>query len=319
VPPEARLYQGKGCTVPLRSAERSRVADGWPTCQTPARERELGHESGGALFTERPRRRGRGPDGRDRSAWGGSATLMAEIPGVEDASSYVLVHGAWHGGWCWRRVADRLRAAGRRVLTPTLTGLGDRVHLARTDTTIELFADDIINAIAAEELSSVVLVGHSFAGRPISLVADRIPQRLRRLVYLDAALPENGVSHLDALPSELREARIRAAEAFDGGRSLPPPPPEALGVTEQDDTAWLRRRMVPQPFACFRASFRLANPLGNKLPVTYIRCTNPAYEPMEASARRARSIPGWRYLELATGHDAMITRPAELAEILLGD
>jgi len=242
---------------------------------------------------------------------------MARTRRTRDARSYVLVHGAWHGGWCWRRVVDLLQAARQRVLAPTLTGLGDRVHLARHDSSIELFADDIINAIDAEELSEVILVGHSFGGRPISLVADRVPHRILHLVYLDAALPENGVSHLDALPTDLREARIRAAEAFDGGHSLPPPPPEDLGVTDPADVAWLRRRLVPQPFSCFRASIRLAHPLGNGLPVTYIRCTEPAYQPMEASARRARTMAGWRYLELPTGHDAMVTRPRELTEMLL--
>jgi pimeloyl-ACP methyl ester carboxylesterase len=245
------------------------------------------------------------------------ALLMPDLPTSNHARDYVLVHGAWHGAWCWRRVVDRLQQAGQRVLTPTLTGLGDRVHLARPDTTIELFAEDIINAMDAEEVSGAILVGHSFAGRPISLVADRIPHRLQHLVYLDAGLPDNGVSHLDAMTPALQEARIKAANAFDGGMSLPPPPPEDLGVTDPGDAAWLQRRLVPHPFSSFRSAIQLTHALGNGLPVTYIRCTSPVYQPMEASARRARGMEGWRYVELAAGHDAMVTSPQELADILL--
>lgn len=243
---------------------------------------------------------------------------MPDAPTTSARGNYVLVHGAWHGGWCWRRVADRLQAAGHRVFTPTLTGLGERAHLMRPGITADDFATDITAVIDAEELEDVILVGHSFGGRPVSLVADRVPQRLRHLVYLDAGLPVDGQSHMEGMTPAVRDARIAAAQAFDGGHSLPPPAAADLGVTDAADAAWLVRHMTPQPFSTFTAPIRLANPLGNGLSVTYIRCTDPAYAPMAASAARAKATPGWAYVELATGHDAMVTAPAELAAILAG-
>jgi pimeloyl-ACP methyl ester carboxylesterase len=241
---------------------------------------------------------------------------MSDVSASSSPHTYVLVHGAWHGGWCWRRVADRLQAAGHRVFTPTLTGLGERAHLIRPGITAEFFADDLVAVLDAEELDDVILVGHSFAGRPISIVADRVPGRLRHLVYLDAGLPVNGQSHLDGMSAAVRDARFAAAQAFDGGLSLPPPSPADLGVTDPADAAWLTRRMTPQPFATFTTPTQLAHPLANGRPATYIRCTSPAYAPMADSAARAKAMPGWSYVELATGHDAMVTAPGELAAIL---
>ena len=232
-------------------------------------------------------------------------------------STYVLVHGAWHGGWCWVRVADRLRAAGHTVFTPTQTGLGERKHLMSADITPETFTDDIANVIEAEELDDVILVGHSFGGRPVCGVADRTPQRLRRLVFVDASLPENGKSAFDNTLPELRDARIKAAQESSGGLSLPAPPAAAFGVTDPDDVAWVERRMTPHPFKTYSLPSLLKNPIGNGVPATYIRCTAPAFANTASSAEYAKSRPDWQYLEIATGHDAMVTKPAELSEMLL--
>jgi pimeloyl-ACP methyl ester carboxylesterase len=233
--------------------------------------------------------------------------------------TYVLVHGAWHGGWCWRRVADRLQAAGHRVFTPTLTGVAERAHLMRPDLSVEDFLLDVGGLILVEELRDVILVGHSFGGRTVSLVADRMAGFLRHLVYLDAGLPVNGQSHLDGLPPAIRETRLAAAvPANNGVRCLPPPSAADLGVTDPADAAWVERRMTPQPFSTFTTPIHLRHPLGNGRPVTYIRCTDPAYAPMAASAERAKATPGWSYVELATGHDAMVTAPDALTAILTG-
>jgi len=231
--------------------------------------------------------------------------------------TYVLVHGAWHGGWCWVRVADRLRAAGHIVFTPTQTGLGERKHLMSANITPETFTDDIANVIEAEELDDVILVGHSFGGRPVCGVADRMPQRLRRLVFVDASLPQNGKSAFDDTLPELREARIKAAQESSGGLSLPPPPAAVFGVTDPDDVAWVERRMTPHPLTTYSLPSVLKNPIGNGVPATYIRCTAPAYANTASSAEYAKSRPDWQYLEIATGHDAMVTKPAELTEMLL--
>ena len=231
--------------------------------------------------------------------------------------TYVLVHGAWHGGWCWVRVADRLIAAGHRVFTPTQTGLGERKHLMSAAITPDTFTDDIANLIEAEELGGVILVGHSFGGRSICGVADRMPERLRRLVFLDASLPQSGKSAFEQTPPELRDARIKAAQDFSGGLSMPPPKAAVFGVFDPADAAWVERRMTPHPFATYSLPLVLKHPLGNGVPASYIRCIAPAYSNTEESADYARSRADWQYLDIATGHDAMVTAPAELAEMLL--
>ena len=233
------------------------------------------------------------------------------------ARTFVLVHGAWHGGWCWVRVAGRLTAAGHRVFTPTQTGLGERAHLMSASITPDTFTDDIANVLTAEELDDVILVGHSFGGRSISSVADRMPERLHRLVYLDAGLPQSGRSAFDLQAPEVREARIKAAQEFSGGLSLPPPKPESFGVTDAADAAWVERRLTPHPFATYSLPLLLNNPVGNGVPVTYIRCVKPAYFNTANSAEYAQSRADWQYLEIATGHDAMVTAPAELTQMLL--
>ncbi|MPZ56102.1 MAG: alpha/beta fold hydrolase [Rhizobiales bacterium] len=234
-----------------------------------------------------------------------------------DKRTYVLVHGAWHGGWCWNRVADRLAAAGHRVFTPTQTGLGERKHLLSAAITPDTFIDDIVNVIDAEELDGVILVGHSFGGRSIAGVADRMPERLRRLVFLDAGLPESGKSNFEQLAPEVRDARIKAAQDFSGGLSMPPPKAAAFGVTDPADAAWLERRLTPHPFATYSLPLVLKNPIANGVPATYIRCVAPAYPNTAKSAEYAHSRADWQYLEIRTGHDAMVTAPAGLAEMLL--
>jgi pimeloyl-ACP methyl ester carboxylesterase len=231
--------------------------------------------------------------------------------------TYVLVHGAWHGGWCWKRVADRLAFAGHAIYTPTQTGLGERKHLMSAGITPDTFIEDITNVIEMEELSDVILVGHSFGGRSICGVADRMRERLRRLVFLDAALPESGKSAFDLTLPELRAERIQAAQEFSGGLSMPPPSAAAFGVGDPADAAWVERRLTPHPTATYRLPLVLKNPIGNGVPATYIRCVEPGYANTARSADFARSHPGWQYLEIRTGHDAMVTAPADLTEILL--
>jgi pimeloyl-ACP methyl ester carboxylesterase len=227
------------------------------------------------------------------------------------------VHGAWHGGWCWVRVANQLVAAGHRVFTPTQTGLGERSHLLSDAITPDTFVDDIVNVIEAEELADVILVGHSFGGRSICGVADRMPHRLRQLVFVDAALPDGNKSAFDLTLPALRAERIKASQQFSGGLSMPPPPAAAFGVTDPADAAWVERRLTPHPTATYSLPLILKNPLCNGVPATYVRCIEPAYANTASSAEFARTHPDWQYLEIRTGHDAMVTAPVELTEMLL--
>ena len=232
--------------------------------------------------------------------------------------TFVLVHGAWHGGWCWSRVADRLRAGGHRVFTPTQTGLGERRHLLSRDITLETFVRDIAGVIEAEELSRVVLVGHSFGGLAISGVAERMPDRIRQLVYLDSLVVEGGKSPFDGLPPDIVAARRKAAEESSGGVSLPNPPPSAFGVSAPADVDWVTRRLTPHPLGTYTSPLPITGPVGNNLPRTYIHCTNPSYAALEGSRRWVKAQTGWRWLEIATGHDAMVSAPDELARMLVG-
>ncbi|ACA20200.1 putative esterase [Methylobacterium sp. 4-46] len=231
--------------------------------------------------------------------------------------AFVLVHGAWHGGWCWRRVADLLRGRGHRVFAPTCTGLGERAHLLSRAVTLDTFVRDVAGLIVAEELDDVVLVGHSFGGLPVSGVADAMPERIRHLVLLDAMLVEPGRAPFDAVPPDLAAARRRAAAETSGGVSLPVPPPEAFGVFDPADAAWLARRLTPHPLGTYESPLVLRNPVGNGLPRTYVDCTAPTYPALDGVKEWVRRQPGWRFADLATGHDAMVSAPEATARLLL--
>jgi pimeloyl-ACP methyl ester carboxylesterase len=235
---------------------------------------------------------------------------------AQGGATYLLVHGAWHGGWCWRRVADRLTTAGHRVLTPTQTGLGERAHLMSRDISMDVFVADLVQVMEAEELRDVIVVGHSYGSRSAAGLVDRMPERVRRLVLLDSSIPQPG-AYFDLLPPAGRAERIAAAAASSGGISIPPAPASYFGVTAPEDVAWLDRRLTPQPLSSYATPLTLRHPPGNGRPVTYIRCTVPGFAIAAAAAAHARTTPGWQYLEIPTGHDAMITAPAELSDMLM--
>lgn len=229
----------------------------------------------------------------------------------------MLVHGAWHGGWCWHRVADRLRRAGHRVYAPTLTGVGERRHLLSAAVDLDMHIRDVIGVLEAEELEGVVLVGHSYAGLVISGVAARARQHLRRLVYLDALLVEDGGSWAEAFSPDVSEARRKSATMTDGVKTIPPPDPAIYGFADRADTEWVRRRMTPHPYAPFEQKARWNGPLGNGLPRLYIDCTQPALAALATIKDRYRGKPDWPFVEIKTGHDAMVSAPEELTRLLL--
>jgi pimeloyl-ACP methyl ester carboxylesterase len=246
-----------------------------------------------------------------------TASGVAAANAQSKSQTFVLVHGAWHGGWCWSRVADLLRANGHRVFTPTQTGLGERKHLISKEITIDTFTADIVNVIEAEELSDVILVGHSFGGIAISGVADRIPERIRHLVYLDSLIVQGGKAAFDSLPPDIVAARRKAAEETSGGLSLPVPPPSAFAVSDAKDAEWLKCRLTPHPIGTYTSPLTIKGPVGNNLPRTYMTCTAPAYAAIESTRQWVKSQQGWRWVEIATGHDAMVLAPELLSKMLL--
>jgi pimeloyl-ACP methyl ester carboxylesterase len=259
-----------------------------------------------------------------RNLLAGAAALAAAVhPGAASAQpaqrqTFVLVHGAWHGGWCWSRVTALLRAAGHAVHVPTLTGLGERRHLISPQVNLDTHITDVINVLEAEELQEVVLVGHSYAGIIISGVADRLPARLRRLVFLDSLLLPSGKSLFSDFPKEVVEARLKAIrETGAGVGAVSPNSPRAFGITDSADTEWVMRRLTPQPVGTYLQPLTLQAPVGNGLPKTYIECTVDPIATLEPTKARVRADATWNHRRLATGHDAMITAPRELAELLI--
>ncbi|WP_249164435.1 alpha/beta fold hydrolase [Bradyrhizobium jicamae] len=218
--------------------------------------------------------------------------------------TFVLVHGAWHGGWCWRRVRERLVGRGHHVYTPTLTGVADRSHLLSASVNLSTHITDVVNLIRWEEMTDIVLCGHSYGGFVVTGVADQMPERIAALVYLDAYVPESGQSWADLRP------RKTPAEL-----TLPPISAEVFRVNERD-RQWVDRQCTPHPAASATEKLVLTGAYRVVSRKLYIRATSfpsPAFDPVY---ERAKSDPGWIAKELACGHDAMLEMPDELTEIL---
>ena len=247
---------------------------------------------------------------------------MATAQTQRTTPTFLLVHGAWHSGQCWERVIPLLAAAGHRVLAPTLTGYGDKAHLLGPEVGLNTHVDDVVRLIEEDDLTDVVLVGHSYAGLVISSVANQLPDRIAHLVYLDAMVPEHGESALDAQPVT-RNLVDLAAKSETAWRIPPlpelPPPIGLFGVTDPADVAWLRTMLSDQPIRCLQEPVRLDNPAVNAIPRTHIHCVGaePAgilRRPVPPIQPNGSPAQVW---ELPTGHDCMITMPTELAELLL--
>ncbi len=230
-------------------------------------------------------------------------------------TTFVLVHGGWHGGWCWRRVLPLLAAAGHDVHTPTLTGSGDRAHLGTPDTGLATHIADVVAVLELDDLREVVLVGHSSGGPVVEGVAQRCPERLREIVHLDAFVARPGRSVFDLLPAPRREHFQRLAD--DRGRIVldPDAAMDGWAVTDPADRAWLRPRLGPHPLGA------LADPLPTgpvpDLPRRFIHCTvKPTGDSFAGIAAAVRADPSWQFAQLAAGHDAMITAAPEVARLL---
>ncbi len=252
-------------------------------------------------------------------AFGGGAFHDVDVLQAEtDMACFVLVHGGGHGGWCYAKVAALLRAAGHDVYTPTLTGLGERKHLLTVDTDLSTHVADIVNTLVYEDLRDVLLVGHSYGGMVITGVADRAPERIRELVYLDAAHPRDGESLVDTAPQAMAFARA-SARIVDGIELAMWPTEEmiaAMGCHDPADVALLRARMMPHPWKAFEERLRFVNgEAAARLPRTNVNCSASLQH--SSPDDRARQCDGHRNVEIDTGHDLMITEPRRVADILL--
>ena len=228
--------------------------------------------------------------------------------------TFVLVHGAWHGGWAWRRVADRLRAGGHIVFTPTLTGLCERAHLLHPGIDASLHIADVLNVIRCERADDIVLVGHSYGGCVISGVAEALPDAIRSIVFLDAFIPDNGDSTLDLVQPAVQEV-IRAALAR-GETTVPVRDAAAFKVNEKD-RAWVDSLATPQPIGSMTEKLTLTGARERIAKKAYIRASGYPNVSFEKAYARAKADPSWRTYEVPCGHDVMIDAPDRLTEILI--
>ena len=241
-------------------------------------------------------------------------------------ANFVLVHGAWHGGWCWQRVVRPLARDGHRVFAVTLTGVGERAHLLSPAITLETHIEDVRAAIEAEELDDLVLAVHSYAGMIGTAIADRMGARLRHLVYVDAVVPRPGESWSSTHSRTVREARLAGA-AGSADYSLAAPDPNNYGLRGADYD-WVKRRLTPHPGHCYEAPLDFDPVRVAAVPRTFVNCVQPPLPTIDAIRPRMadpnfwggawRAGGGARVVELPTGHDPMVTLPQELVAVLLG-
>jgi pimeloyl-ACP methyl ester carboxylesterase len=240
----------------------------------------------------------------------GLRPVSSEVTAV---ATFVLVHGAFHGGWCYSRVARILRAAGHDVFTPTLTGLGERTHLAHMSVNLSLHVEDVAAVLRNEELTDVILCGYSYAGMVITGVAAAEGERIRTLVYLDAIVPQDGQSLFDVVGLETMQRTVAAA-ARDG---LVPSPGTAFFNVNSADSEWVERRCVPQAVATFVEAVRLTGRERAVRNRTYMFASNYGYALNREIFDRLGQDPAWRTVTIDAGHDMMIDAPEELAQALL--
>jgi pimeloyl-ACP methyl ester carboxylesterase len=217
-------------------------------------------------------------------------------------STFVLVHGAWQGGWVWGRFADRLRAQGHTVFAPTLTGLGERSHLRRDDVNATTHMTDVVNVIRYERLDGIVLVGHSYGGNVISGVAEIVPERIASMVFVDAFIPDNGDAVVDLVAPALKEAILAAA--VRGDTTAPVRNAAAFNVNEKD-RAWVDALSVPQPIGAMIEKLKLSGARERIANKTYIRASGYPNISFDAAFARAKA-EGWRTYAVPCGHNVMI-------------
>jgi pimeloyl-ACP methyl ester carboxylesterase len=231
-------------------------------------------------------------------------------------STFVLVHGAWQGNWVWERVADRLRAAGHRVYTPSLTGLGERAHLAGPEINLDTHIADVIGVIEHHELNDVILCGHSYGGMVVAGVGDRVTDRIKSLIFLDAFIPTPGKSLFDMQPPEMAQRMRDEARAEGDGWRIKRLSGNYFRVANPDDIARLDRRAVDQPIGTMEQKANITGAWETIPHLAYIRAAGHR-GPFGQFADPLKSNERWRVFEVPCGHNVMLDLPDSLTGILL--
>ena len=229
-------------------------------------------------------------------------------------ANYCLVHGAWRGGWIWKKVARQLRAEGHCVYTPTLTGVGERSHLMNTTINLSSNIEDVVNVIKFEELDDVILCGHSYGGMIITGVADLISERIAALVYLDAFVPEDGDSVLKLLPDSRQLSWIENVASYEGYR-IPAPPAAAFQVNMRD-RSWVDSMCTPHPLATWTEGIRLRGNHRNVKHRIFVLASGWEPSAFKQVYEKLQKDPAWTIRKIECGHDAMLDEPEEIVKIL---
>ncbi len=246
------------------------------------------------------------------------------MPATDERPTLVLVHGAWHGGWCWQRVLPLLHAQGLAAHAATLTGVGERAHLLSGQIRLSTHIQDVLGLIDSLELPHVMLVGHSYGGIVITGVADALlaraaagpsTSRVTGLVYVDAVTPHPGESWSSRHAPDTVAARVALAHEKGAGVGIPPPDAAVFGLAGADRD-WVNRRQTPQPLGVYQDALHFDAAAVSALPRTFIDCVAPALPTIAAMRERVRTEPGWVVREMATGHDPMVSAPQALADWL---
>jgi pimeloyl-ACP methyl ester carboxylesterase len=237
---------------------------------------------------------------------------------MESRYCFVLLHGSWLGGWCWRSVTDLLEAEGHLVMAPSLLGFSERADALSGDLTLDSLIDDVVDHIIRSSLPRVVLVGHSFAGVVITGVADRIPALIQGLIYLDAMIVRNGKSAFSGYSSAEVEHRLAKARSSETPFRVPVPTtiPAEWGI-EGELARLVLGSLTPHPLGPYLSPLRLTGPLGGGKPLSYIRCTRPRHPLLNDVFYQVRYDGVWRTVDLPTAHLPMLTDAKALAKLLV--
>jgi pimeloyl-ACP methyl ester carboxylesterase len=270
---------------------------------------------GGLCHVERGRAFSPGRLGRCGRSGFARAARAQSTPAASARRTFVLIHGAWHGGWAWRRVADRLEAKGHYVLAPTLTGLADRSHLLNKSVDLDMHIADIVNLFEWDDLTNVTLVAHSYGGWPVSGAMEHLVPRVSSLVYLDAFFPDDGQAGTDVQLPEFAKALDAAMARGDIAR--PVPPIGASRIRNPQDKIWAQSKLTPQPIGVALQRIKLTNAREQVQTKTYIRASDSPSPFFDKYCADAKAKPDWRTHMVDSSHEVMIDAPDRLTTLLL--
>ncbi len=229
-------------------------------------------------------------------------------------SNFVLVHGGMIGGNCWKKVSNSLKEKQHTVSAPTLTGIGERKHLAHPSVDLKTHVEDVLNTIFYEELDDIILVGHSYGGMVITGVADKIPEKIKKLVYVAAVLPMNGESMFDAVGPEISSALFNSAQEYNKWL-VPPGTPQSYGIDIPEEVKWFNSMSTPHPLKSFQQKLFFKTSSFREMNKVYVRCLQDSALTSMATRAKDMQIPIY---EIDTGHFPMLTYPDALVRLLEG-